>query len=80
MYDGTDSTAPSTIRLNMDIRLNMYNVLDLATGDGAAIYTTDSDRPYLMFTLAFVNNNSDSSNSPTILELPFDFFVGLIQF
>ena len=60
-----------TTALNMEITLNLQNMLDLSTSSAIAtgLY------PILEFHLMFLNNDP-----ATVVTLPYDAFVGLIQF
>lgn len=73
----TENSVASSMTLKMEMTLNLYNMLDLNTGASAAIDAAASAKPILMFYLMFLNNDSNSNNIAT---LPYDAFVGLLQF
>ncbi len=65
----------STTELTMAFQLNFGNLIDLSTADSAGCSTTGSGDSYLQFYLTFLNYDST-----TINDLPYDAFVGMIQF
>jgi len=80
-YSGTGDADAST-DLSISMTLNMHNMYDLSTGsnsDGTAYAVTTSsgtaNDPFLMFYLTFLN--PESANIST---LPYDAFVGFIEF
>lgn len=73
-----DAAVDASTELSIEMTLNMHNMYDLNTGSAYAVvpaasgYATD---PFLMFYLTFLNTDSANINA-----LPYDAFVGFIQF